>query len=194
MADAIDRKKSHIGLPYQAVQIRISLLDAPVMDQKIDTTVASQGSEPFEQITPAADIQNQSISGVRRIVDLRFRLVVCEKPRFKRIDFLLQSIILSDGRCGAVQHPSIWIALPPVGTQGRRATDTWVTLARIGHVPLFGRVTRQSKNVGPERPNDEEVARLSHASAAITAVSGVTLPADPARRSICSYCFSRWPV
>jgi hypothetical protein len=191
MADAIDRKKSHIGLPYQAVQIRISLLDAPVMDQKIDTTVASQGSEPFEQITPAADIQNQSISGVRRIVDLRFRLVVCEKPRFKRIDFLLQSIILSDGRCGAVQHPSIWIALPPVGTQGRRAT---VTLARIGHVPLFGRVTRQSKNVGPERPNDEEVARLSHASAAITAVSGVTLPADPARRSICSYCFSRWPV
>jgi integrase len=40
------------------------------------------------------------------------------------------------------------------------ALQTWLKLARIGHGPLFRRVTGQGKAVGPERLNDQEVARL----------------------------------
>ena len=40
------------------------------------------------------------------------------------------------------------------------ALQTWLKLARIGHGPLFRRVTGQGKNVGPERLTDQQVARL----------------------------------
>ncbi len=41
-----------------------------------------------------------------------------------------------------------------------RALEVWLRLARIGHGPLFRRVTRQGRDVGAERLNDQEVARL----------------------------------
>ncbi|MDA9448289.1 integrase [Bradyrhizobium sp. CCBAU 21360] len=40
------------------------------------------------------------------------------------------------------------------------ALQTWLKLARIGHGPLFRRVTGQGKDVGPDRLNDQQVARL----------------------------------
>lgn len=40
------------------------------------------------------------------------------------------------------------------------ALQTWLKLAKIGHGPLFQRVTGQSKNVGPDRLNDKQIARL----------------------------------
>ncbi|MDI6029348.1 site-specific integrase [Corticibacterium sp. UT-5YL-CI-8] len=40
------------------------------------------------------------------------------------------------------------------------ALQTWLKLGRIAHGPLFRRVTGQGKAVGPERLNDQEVARL----------------------------------
>jgi len=40
------------------------------------------------------------------------------------------------------------------------ALQTWLHFARIGHGPLFRRVTGQGKKVGAERLNDQEVARL----------------------------------
>ncbi len=40
------------------------------------------------------------------------------------------------------------------------ALQTWLKLARIGHGPLFRRVTGQGKDVGPDRLHDQEVARL----------------------------------
>ena len=40
------------------------------------------------------------------------------------------------------------------------ALQTWLKLARIGHGPLFRRVTGQGKAVDAERLNDQEVARL----------------------------------
>ena len=40
------------------------------------------------------------------------------------------------------------------------ALQTWLKLGRIAHGPLFRRVTGQGKTVGPERLNDQEVARL----------------------------------
>lgn len=40
------------------------------------------------------------------------------------------------------------------------ALELWLRLARIGHGPVFRRVTRQGKDVGPDRLNDQEVARL----------------------------------
>ncbi|MFK8254126.1 site-specific integrase [Ancylobacter terrae] len=40
------------------------------------------------------------------------------------------------------------------------ALATWLTLARIGHGPLFRRVTGRGKDVGADRLNDREVARL----------------------------------
>jgi integrase len=40
------------------------------------------------------------------------------------------------------------------------ALQTWLTLARIGHGPLFRRVTGKGKEVGPDRLADKHVARL----------------------------------
>ena len=40
------------------------------------------------------------------------------------------------------------------------AIETWIKFARLGHGPLFRRVTGQGKSVGPDRLNDKEVARL----------------------------------
>ncbi|BAP81979.1 integrase [Bradyrhizobium diazoefficiens] len=40
------------------------------------------------------------------------------------------------------------------------ALQIWLKLARIGHGPIFRRVTGQGKDVGPDRLNDQQVARL----------------------------------
>jgi integrase len=40
------------------------------------------------------------------------------------------------------------------------ALQSWLNLARIGHGPLFRRVTRQGRDVGPDRLHDQEIARL----------------------------------
>ena len=52
------------------------------------------------------------------------------------------------------------------------ALQTWLKLARIGHGPLFRRVTGQGKDVGPERLNDREVARLVKRTALAAGVRG----------------------
>lgn len=49
---------------------------------------------------------------------------------------------------------------------------TWLKLARIGHGPLFRRVTGRGKDVGPERLNDREVARLVKRAALAAGVRG----------------------
>ncbi|GAA4158719.1 tyrosine-type recombinase/integrase [Shinella granuli] len=40
------------------------------------------------------------------------------------------------------------------------AVETWIKFAKLVQGPLFRRVTGQGKNVGPDRLNDQEVARL----------------------------------
>ena len=40
------------------------------------------------------------------------------------------------------------------------AVETWLKLGRIGHGPLFRRVTGKGKSVGPARLKDQEIARL----------------------------------
>ncbi|MCO5066521.1 MAG: site-specific integrase [Rhizobiaceae bacterium] len=40
------------------------------------------------------------------------------------------------------------------------ALDNWMKFARLAHGPLFRRVTGKGKKLGPERLNDQEVARL----------------------------------
>ena len=52
------------------------------------------------------------------------------------------------------------------------ALDTWLTLARITHGPVFRRVTGQGKSVGPDRLNDQEVARLVKRTALAAGVRG----------------------
>ncbi|HBU28278.1 MAG TPA: integrase [Thiobacillus sp.] len=52
------------------------------------------------------------------------------------------------------------------------ALETWLKLARIGHGPLFRRVTGQGKKVGAERLNDQEVARLVKRTALAAGVRG----------------------
>lgn len=52
------------------------------------------------------------------------------------------------------------------------ALQTWLKLARIGHGPLFRRVTGQGKKVGAERLNDQEVARLVKRAALAAGVRG----------------------
>jgi integrase len=52
------------------------------------------------------------------------------------------------------------------------ALDTWLTLARITHGPLFRRVTGQGKSVGADRLNDQEVARLVKRTALAAGVRG----------------------
>lgn len=52
------------------------------------------------------------------------------------------------------------------------AIQTWLRLARIGHGPLFRRVTGQGKAVGAERLNDQEIARLVKRAALAAGVRG----------------------
>ncbi len=52
------------------------------------------------------------------------------------------------------------------------ALTTWLKLARIGHGPLFRRVTSRGKDVGAERLNDREVARLVKRTALAAGVRG----------------------
>jgi integrase len=52
------------------------------------------------------------------------------------------------------------------------ALQTWLKLARIGHGPLFRRVTGQGKAVGAQRLNDQEVARLVKRAALAAGVGG----------------------
>lgn len=52
------------------------------------------------------------------------------------------------------------------------ALDTWLTLARIAHGPLFRRVTGQGKAVGADRLNDQEIARLVKRAALAAGVRG----------------------
>jgi integrase len=52
------------------------------------------------------------------------------------------------------------------------ALETWLKFARIGHGPLFRRVTGQGKAVGVERLNDQQVARLVKRTALAAGVRG----------------------
>ena len=52
------------------------------------------------------------------------------------------------------------------------ALETWLKLGRIAHGPLFRRVTGGGKTVGPERLNDQEVARLVKRTAVAAGVRG----------------------
>jgi len=52
------------------------------------------------------------------------------------------------------------------------ALQTWLKLAKIGHGPLFRRVTGAGKMVGPDRLNDKEVARLVKRAALAAGVRG----------------------
>jgi integrase len=52
------------------------------------------------------------------------------------------------------------------------ALQTWLKLARVGHGPLFRRVTGQGKTVGTDRLNDQEVARLVKRTALAAGVRG----------------------
>ncbi|MEO5325131.1 site-specific integrase [Mesorhizobium sp. CC13] len=52
------------------------------------------------------------------------------------------------------------------------AIETWLKLGRIGHGPLFRRVTGQGKAVGADRLNDQEVARLVKRTALAAGVRG----------------------
>lgn len=52
------------------------------------------------------------------------------------------------------------------------AIETWIKFARIGKGPLFRRVRGQGKDVGSERLNDREVARLVKKAALAAGVRG----------------------
>ena len=61
------------------------------------------------------------------------------------------------------------------------ALETWLSLARIGHGPLFRRITGQGKKVGTERLNDQEVARLVKRTALAAGVRGDLTEAERTR-------------
>jgi integrase len=52
------------------------------------------------------------------------------------------------------------------------AVETWIKFARIAKGPLFRRVRGQGKDVGPDRLNDQEVARLVKKAALAAGVRG----------------------
>lgn len=52
------------------------------------------------------------------------------------------------------------------------AVETWIKFAKLAKGPLFRRVTAEGKNVGPERLNDQEVARLVKKTALAAGVRG----------------------
>jgi integrase len=52
------------------------------------------------------------------------------------------------------------------------AVETWIRFAKIAKGALFRRVTGQGKNVGPDRLNDQEVARLVKKTAVAAGIRG----------------------
>lgn len=52
------------------------------------------------------------------------------------------------------------------------AIETWIKFAKLAKGPLFRRVTGKGKDVGPDRLNDREVARLVKRAAMIAGVRG----------------------
>jgi len=60
------------------------------------------------------------------------------------------------------------------------ALETWIRFARIESGPLFRRVRRQGKDVGPDRLHDQEVARLVKKTALAAGVRGDLSEADRA--------------
>jgi len=52
------------------------------------------------------------------------------------------------------------------------ATETWIKFAKLAKGPLFRRVKGKCKDVGPERLNDQEVARLVKKTALTAGVRG----------------------
>ena len=52
------------------------------------------------------------------------------------------------------------------------AVETWIKFAKIAKGPLFRRVTGHGKSVGPDRLNDQEVARLVKKTALAAGVRG----------------------
>jgi integrase len=65
---------------------------------------------------------------------------------------------------------------PVVGLQ------TWLKFSRIGHGPLYRRVAGQGKQVGAERLNDQEVARLVKRTALAAGVRGDLSEGDRATK------------
>lgn len=58
------------------------------------------------------------------------------------------------------------------GTCPVAAVEIWIKFAKLAKGPLFRRVTGQGKNVGPERLNDQEVARLVKKTAVAAGIRG----------------------
>jgi integrase len=58
------------------------------------------------------------------------------------------------------------------------AIETWIKFAKLTKGPLFRRVTGKGKNVGPDRLNDQEVARLVKKAALAAGVRGDLSEAD----------------
>ncbi|NEK18151.1 site-specific integrase [Rhizobium leguminosarum] len=52
------------------------------------------------------------------------------------------------------------------------AVETWIRFAKLAKGPLFRRVTGKGKDVGPDRLNDKEVARLVKSTALAAGVRG----------------------
>jgi hypothetical protein len=52
------------------------------------------------------------------------------------------------------------------------AVNAWIRFARLARGPLFRRVTGRGKDVGPDRLNDQEVARLVKKTALAAGVRG----------------------
>ena len=58
------------------------------------------------------------------------------------------------------------------------AVETWIKFAKLAKGPLFRRVTGKGKNVGPDRLNDQEIARLVKRTALAAGVRGDLSEAD----------------
>jgi integrase len=75
-----------------------------------------------------------------------------------------------------------------IGRGSREATcpvvalETWIRFARIARGPLFRRVTGKGKDVGPDRLNDQEVARLVRKTALAAGVRGDLPEAERGRK------------
>jgi integrase len=62
------------------------------------------------------------------------------------------------------------------------ALETWIRFARIAKGPLFRRVTGKGKDVGPDRLNDQEIARLVKKTAVAAGVGGDLSEAERAQK------------
>ncbi len=62
------------------------------------------------------------------------------------------------------------------------ALETWIRFARIANGPLFRRVTGKGKDVGPDRLNDQEIARLVKKTAVAAGVGGDLSEAERAQK------------